>query len=193
MNLYYSSNSPYARKLRVLAIENHINLNLIEINLQEPTEDFKLLTPLAKVPILEVDGKVLFDSTVIFEYLDSISIKKLETKEKFFLKQQESFADGLCDCAVNILLEERRPIEKQMPIVIKKNEDKIINSLIKIDEYLGENEGNFNYDSIFFGVAINYLLLIRRDILKLRFRNIQAFLSAVNSRTSFSLTVPKGY
>lgn len=193
MNLYYSSNSPYARKLRVLAIENHINLNLIEIDLQQPSEHFKSLTPLAKVPILEVDDKVLFDSTVIFEYLDSISLKKFETKEKFLFKQLESFADGLCDCAVNILLEERRPIEKQMPMLIKKNEDKIINSLTKIDEYLDQYEGNFNYDSIFFGVAINYLLLIRKDILQLKFRNIQAFLDRINCRKSFSLTVPKGY
>lgn len=193
MNLYYSSNSPYARKLRVLAIENHINLNLIEIDLKQPSEHFKSLTPLAKVPILEVDDKVLFDSTVIFEYLDSISLKKFETKEKFLFKQLESFADGLCDCAVNILLEERRPIEKQMPMLIKKNEDKIINSLTKIDEYLDQYEGNFNYDSIFFGVAINYLLLIRKDILQLKFRNIQAFLDRINCRKSFSLTVPKGY
>ncbi|MEK9771456.1 MAG: glutathione S-transferase N-terminal domain-containing protein [Nitrosomonadales bacterium] len=193
MNLYYSSNSPYARKLRVLAIENHINLNLIEIDLKQPSEHFKSLTPLAKVPILEVDDKVLFDSTVIFEYLDSISLKKFETKEKFLFKQLESFADGLCDCAVNILLEERRPIEKQMPMLIKKNEDKIINSLTKIDEYLDQYEGNFNYDSIFFGVAINYLLLIRKDILQLKFRNIQAFLNRINCRKSFSLTAPKGY
>ena len=80
-----------------------------------------------------------------------------------------------------------------MPMLIKKNEDKIINSLTKIDEYLDQYEGNFNYDSIFFGVAINYLLLIRKDILQLKFRNIQAFLDRINCRKSFSLTVPKGY
>ena len=84
-------------------------------------------------------------------------------------------------------------MEKQMPIVIKKNEDKIINSLSKIDEYLGQYASNFNYDSIFFGVAINYLLLIRKNILKSGFRNIQGFLDKVNSRKSFSLTTPKGY
>jgi glutathione S-transferase len=77
MKLLYQTHSPYARKVLVAAHEVAL-ADKLEVVHQEtsPTrrnEDVISLNPLGKVPVLICDdGLVLFDSTVICEYLDSM-------------------------------------------------------------------------------------------------------------------------
>ena len=77
MKLLYQTHSPYARKVLVAAHEVGL-ADKLEVVHQEtsPTrrnEDVISLNPLGKVPVLICDdGLVLFDSTVICEYLDGM-------------------------------------------------------------------------------------------------------------------------
>ena len=80
-----------------------------------PDTDLPDSNPLGKVPALQLDdGTVLFDSRVICEYLDS-----LHDGAKLFpegagalavaLRLTAAIADGICDAAINRLLDTRRP------------------------------------------------------------------------------------
>ncbi len=43
------------------------------INLNEPPEWFRDISPLGKVPLLKVDGEVLFESAIINEFIDEVT------------------------------------------------------------------------------------------------------------------------
>ena len=78
MKLYWSPNSPYARKVVVVTKEMQIDhcVELIE-TLAIPTkanEVLSALNPLTRIPTLQLDtGEILFDSSLICEYLDEFS------------------------------------------------------------------------------------------------------------------------
>ncbi|WP_233840404.1 glutathione S-transferase family protein [Dyella sp. 2HG41-7] len=77
MKLLYQSHSPYARKVLVFAYETAL-VDRIEVIHQETSpvqrnEVVFALNPLGKVPVLVTDDQtVLFDSSVICEFLDGL-------------------------------------------------------------------------------------------------------------------------
>jgi glutathione S-transferase len=69
MKLYYTVNSPYARKVRVVLAERGIAHEAVTVNLDEAPAEFTRANPNLKVPCL-VDGKrELFESNLIVDYL----------------------------------------------------------------------------------------------------------------------------
>jgi glutathione S-transferase len=75
MKLYYSPGSPYARKVRVVAMETRLDRKMEMVNVAVspvvPNADVDKHNPIGKIPALSVKGMDLFDSPVICEYLDS--------------------------------------------------------------------------------------------------------------------------
>jgi glutathione S-transferase len=69
--LYLTLRSPFARKVRILLLEKGLPFELQMIELAARTPEFYALSPLGKVPVfVDEDGTVVFDSTVIAEYLE---------------------------------------------------------------------------------------------------------------------------
>lgn len=103
MKLYYTKRSPYARKVRVVALEKNISLDLIEEDLNSKSSDLILCNPLGKIPTLVLDGgRVLADSTIICEYLDTLNTTPQLIKEnvKEEIVHLDSLAKGMIDAAV---------------------------------------------------------------------------------------------
>jgi glutathione S-transferase len=78
MKLYWSPNSPYARKVVVVTKELRIDdrVKLIETSAMPTKENPELsaLNPVTRIPTLQLNtGEVLFDSSSICEYLDEFS------------------------------------------------------------------------------------------------------------------------
>lgn len=107
MQLVYSPASPFARKIRIAAIE----LGLIDrIELVAPikaipvTENEKYVrevSPLRKIPALILDsGQIIVDSYVIAEYLDELAGGKLipaSGPAKWQVKTDHSILQGMLD------------------------------------------------------------------------------------------------
>ena len=113
MKLLYTVNSPYARKVRIVASEKHIVLNLTEVVLAAPDCPVSQYNPLGKVPVLILDdGESLYDSRVIVEYLDNRTplahLIPQVSGAKTTVRRWEALADGVCDAAVAVMLEQRR-------------------------------------------------------------------------------------
>ncbi|MEQ1668319.1 MAG: glutathione S-transferase N-terminal domain-containing protein, partial [Sulfuriferula sp.] len=74
MKLIASLTSPYARKVRIVLAEKHIECELqidVPWDADSHVPDFN---PLGKIPVLLLDdGTALYDSRVIVEYLDHAS------------------------------------------------------------------------------------------------------------------------
>ncbi|MEA2831120.1 MAG: hypothetical protein QOF22_1868, partial [Bradyrhizobium sp.] len=78
MNLTYSAASPFARKVRIAAIElgliDQIEFVPTTVAPTQANEEYSKINPLKKLPVLILDnGEVIVDSYVIVEYLDELA------------------------------------------------------------------------------------------------------------------------
>src|SRR6201995_2844703 len=78
MKLTYSPASPYARKVRMAAIEpgliDKIEFVPTSVAPGQPNDEYSRINPLKKLPALILDnGDVIIDSYVIVEYLNELS------------------------------------------------------------------------------------------------------------------------
>lgn len=107
MKLLASATSPYARKLRVLALELGLALEAVET---APMDDGAVLlaaNPLGKVPVLLTDdGTAIFDSRVIAGYLLSLApgnaLLPAAGPAHWHGLTTEALADGILDAAINL-------------------------------------------------------------------------------------------
>src|SRR4051794_39941677 len=77
MRLYWSSRSPFVRKVMIVAHEHGLAERIerlpIVVSMMNTGRSLLPTNPLAKIPTLVLeDGGALYDSSVICEYLDSI-------------------------------------------------------------------------------------------------------------------------
>lgn len=115
MQLIYAKPSPYSRKARVTVLEKELADRVEEI-VVSPLEDPAALleaNPLGKVPALRLDdGRCLYDSWVICEYLDSLApTPRLipHGAARFDVLRRAALADGVLDAAVTARMELLRP------------------------------------------------------------------------------------
>ncbi|GAC1347080.1 MAG: glutathione S-transferase N-terminal domain-containing protein [Acetobacteraceae bacterium] len=106
MKLFYSSGSPFVRKVMACAIASGIEERITKVttNPWESPPELLQQNPLAKVPCLVTeDGVALFDSPVICEYLDSVGEAALVPQAgpaRWRALKQQAIADGIMDAAV---------------------------------------------------------------------------------------------
>jgi glutathione S-transferase len=73
IKLYDYPQCPFCRKVRIVLAEKDIKYERIFVDLRKKEQkqtDFLKLNPYGKVPVIEDDGVVIYESSVINEYLD---------------------------------------------------------------------------------------------------------------------------
>ncbi len=166
MKLVASLTSPFARKVRIVAAEKHIEYELVVDIPWEPDTQVPLYNPLGKVPVWVLeDGKTLFDSRVIVEYLDSISpvghIIPTDPRARIAVRRCEALADGICDAAALVFLERKRPPSQQSAEWIDRQLGKVEAGLAAMSADMGKNNwcqgDTFSLADIASGCALGYL------------------------------------
>jgi len=144
MKLIGSKTSPYVRKVRVLLAEKQRDYEFVEENVWSATTQVGRYNPLTKVPVLVLDGgETLFDSSVITEYVDTLSQPALlpgAGLERALARRSESLADGVCDAAVAIVLERKREALRQDPAVIERARAKVDAGIAAFESLLDGHE-----------------------------------------------------
>ncbi|MFC3533373.1 glutathione S-transferase [Vogesella facilis] len=201
MKLIASLTSPYARKVRIVLAEKKIDCPL---QLDIPWEAGSTVTdsnPLGKVPVLLMDdGSTLYDSRVIVEYLENSSpVSRLLPQDSKRLlietRRWEALADGICDAASSIVLEGRRPPDRQSPEWIERQQGKVDRGLAALSTMLGErhwcNGEAYSLADIATGCVLGYLDL-RFPQLDWRsaYPNLAALEEKLAARPSFAETLP---
>jgi glutathione S-transferase len=106
MKLTFSPGSPFARKVRIAAIElgliDKVELVPTTVAPTQPNDDYSKITPLKKLPVLILDnGDVILDSYVIVEYLDELAGggKLIPTSgpDRWRVKSDHSLLQGMLD------------------------------------------------------------------------------------------------
>jgi glutathione S-transferase len=205
MQLLYTVNSPYARKVRIVATEKHVDLVLKEVVLADPDCPVSQHNPLGKVPVLVMDdGEALYDSRVIVEFLDyRTPVSHLIPQDhtaKIKVRRWEALADGVCDAAVAVMLEQRRPSELQSQAHIEKQLGKVLAGLTQLDVDLLKKKWcvneTFSLADIALGCMLGYLDFRFKDIRwenqtwQEKFPNLAKHYSVLIKRPSFKQTMP---
>jgi glutathione S-transferase len=166
MRLYYSPTSPYARKVRVVAIETRLDkkIDLVNVTLTPiaPNSDVDKHNPVGKVPALSVKGMDLFDSPVICEYLDSQHkgrrLFPRKGRDRWMALRQQAMGDGLLDAALLARYEGvLRPEAKRWPDWTTGQMKKIDGVLDQLEAESKALKGKPTIGNITVGCALGYL------------------------------------
>lgn len=117
MLLRHSHTSPYVRKVSVLLHETgqHDQIKIETVDAWSEPASLTAENPLSMVPTLVLnDGRTLFDSPLICEYLDGCHVGKRmipPTGEMHWrVLRDQALADAMLDCAILIFMElNKRP------------------------------------------------------------------------------------
>jgi glutathione S-transferase len=115
--------------------------------------------------LLTDDGASIYDSSVIVEYLDTVSpVGRLipePGRQRIQVKRWEALADGLLDAATLVVLERRRPAKQQSQEWIDRHNGKVSEALRVLAQDLAERTWcageSYTLADIALGCALGYL------------------------------------
>jgi glutathione S-transferase len=200
MKLIASLTSPFARKVRIVLAEKHIECELqVEIPWNEGScvPDYN---PLGKIPVLVLDdGSALYDSRVIVEYLDHASpvhnLLPKEMRSRLVTKRWEALGDGICDAAAASYLEHKRVPAQQNPEWLLRQDQKVSRALAAASGELADHPwcvgDTYSLADIALGCALGYLDLRFPEIdWRTSYPNLALLAARLNERSAFVSTVP---
>lgn len=201
MKLLHAPTSPFARKVRIVAAEKKLEIELEFADPWKPNPDLARANPLGKVPALIMDdGTSLFDSRVIVEYLDGLSpVHRLvpdTSRDRIAVKRWEAIADGLCDAAILARLETVRPDQNESSAKqIARQREKVGACIDEMARELGEREfcvGHaLSLADIAAGCALGYLKFRYPDIAwETEHPGLARLYKKLSARPSFKATDP---
>lgn len=118
MILRSSDPSPFGRKVKIVAkmlgVYDQLSVELSNTN--DPADSLRTQNPLGKIPILILDdGRKIFDSRVICEYLDAqadgVTLHPTESDARWDALTLQALGDGIVDASILQVYETRMRTE----------------------------------------------------------------------------------
>lgn len=201
MKLVIAKPSPYARKARVALIEKRIPFETVIDAPWNPGTEAPSFNPLGKIPVLVLDdGRVVHDSKVIVEYLETLEqpprLIPTDPLLRVAHKQIEATADGMCDAVVLIVLERARALGLQSTDWIARQLGKVKAGTKALADDLGGRQwfvgAELGLADIAVGCMLGYLdLRLPEFDWRSRYPNLVAFAERIFARPSFAATIPE--
>ena len=198
MKLLYSPTSPYARKVRICARELGVALEEVVMG-ANPTQaaDPALATanPLAKIPTLVLeDGRAIYDSRVIAEYLDSLTDRTLAPRSgdaRWTALVEQAACDGVLDAALLSRYEvAMRPEAMRWPEWLAGQAGKIERTLDLL-ETSARDAASPGLGDICVACALGYLdLRFPQNAWRATRPKLAVFFAAISERPSLQSTLP---
>jgi glutathione S-transferase len=147
--LYGGPHSPFVRKVLVTAVESGViqDMKLMRVNppltMATPNPAFMRINPLGKVPTLVLpDGRTLFDSDVICDYLDATfgggRLYPPEGPARWRALRWNALGDGAMDALILWRFERNKAPEIQWANVLSSFEAKLQSILTAIESEMAE-------------------------------------------------------
>ncbi|MDC1407343.1 glutathione S-transferase family protein [Candidatus Puniceispirillum sp.] len=136
MQLRSSPSSPFGRKVKmatyILGFDDQVRPVLTDT--LDPNDRICDVNPLGKIPALEDDGNIYYDSRVILEYLDAKAgggkIIPASGPTRYEALTRAALMDGILDAAILVIYERRmRPEDKYVESVVERQRGKIVRGL----------------------------------------------------------------
>ncbi len=120
MKLFYAKTSPYARVVLVMAMEKGLT-GRVDVEIVDPWSNPPALlaaSPLGRVPALVTDdGESMAESPMIAQYLDAVddAVRLVpDGPARWPVLRLAALAHGAVDAAFSVVMERRRPADRQV-------------------------------------------------------------------------------
>jgi glutathione S-transferase len=201
VQLYYSVNSPYARKARIIIHELGLKPRVEDVIVSLPADDrFRAINPLGKIPALVLDdGSAIYDSPVICEYLDELGNGPFVPRPRLLREAQgrwraltlQALGDGLADAVVRRNQERRLSEATRSQEVLERQTRAIEGSFATLDRLATKFPADPTIGEIAVACAIGYLdLRVPEDGWRGRYPRLAAWLERFSERPSVRATKP---
>jgi glutathione S-transferase len=194
MKLYDYRDCPYCQKVRVVLAEKELSYETVLVDLhkqEQKTPEFLRLNPFGKVPVLEDEELVVYDSTIINEYLeDEYPLPPLmpdDSAGRARVRLLEDYSDTSFLPRTSLVLTElARPEAERDAERLQRYQAEIGRGLAWLDSSLEGRDflvGEFSIADIAFvpGVLILKQLGVELDP---RWRNLVAWIARLRERPS---------
>jgi glutathione S-transferase len=157
IKLYDFPQSPYCQKVRLVLAEKDLSYEKVFVDLTkggQKTPEFLRLNPYGKVPVLMDDDEVIYDSTVINEYLEDEyphpPLMPTQSGERARVRMFEDFADNSFTAQGGLLAAElRKPAEQ----VDQERVQRYRADLVRVLEFLERHLDGKDYVAHTFSLA----------------------------------------
>ena len=166
MKGFSSPNSPFSRKVRVVAIETGQadSIEWTVVQLGGPIPALEATNPMGQVPVVVTEeGGALYDSAVICEYLDARhdgpKLFPANGAARWEVLRLQALGDGLGAASAALAGERRRPEERRFQPFSDNQSAKISRALARLEHDLAALEGALTIAPIAASCAIGYMEL----------------------------------
>ncbi len=196
IKVYHFPKSTNSRKVRIVLIEKGLEFERLNVDLakkEQKNPDYLKIHPFGQVPALDDEGFIVYDSTIINEYLnDEYPYPPLlpsDSEGRARARLMEDFRDGNFNPHfVEIIHEIRKPKAERDVKLIDHSKAEIMKCFDRIEREL---EGREYLAGIFSLADIAYMpnidLLERFEIpVDSKYKNMRAWIERLKSRPSFT-------
>ena len=198
MKLYHFPPSTNSLKVRIALLEKGLEFESVVIDLtkkEQKDPEYLKIHPFGQVPALDDEGVIVYDSTVINEYLEDEyphpPLLPTDSEQRARARLMEDYRDNrLNPHFVTLIHEYRKPEEERDAALIQEAHATIGAAFAVVERQLQGRE----YLAGSFGLAdIAYMpdiaLLERFDVpLDPDFKNVAAWIQRLRTRSSYSAT-----
>lgn len=194
LKLYDFPESPYCQKTRIVLAEKDLSYDLVPVDLkagEQKRPEFLKLNPFGKVPVLIDDEMIVYDSTIINEYLEDEyphpPLLPSDSSARARVRTFEDYADNAFIPVTGIILNELRKPEGE------RDADKLANArqqvqrmLAVIDGSLAGRQwlaGNFSLADVAFAPRVVILPALGVE-LDPQWKNVASWIQRLNQRAS---------
>jgi glutathione S-transferase len=201
MKLWYNPASPFARKVRIVALETGLADRIGEVSiLVSPVKRHPELArenPLVKIPALTTDSGTLYDSAVICEYLDSLHqgarLFPAQGPERWQSLRLQALGDGILEAAVLMRYEQAvRPQPLQWSDWIAGQLGKVRSGLDALAQECAEWKDRFGIGQLTAACVLGYLdFRFPEEPWRKAHPALERWYAQVSQRPSMKATVPQ--
>jgi glutathione S-transferase len=196
IKLYHFPLSTNSRKVRIVLIEKGLEFEPILIDLtkkEQRNPDYLKIHPFGQVPALDDEGFIVYDSTIINEYLDDEypypPLLPKDSEGRALARLMEDFRDNYFNPPfAEIFREVRKPEGERDMKAIDHAKAKITQSFDRIEDKLQRREylaGSFSLGDIAY--MPNFDLLERFNIpVNGKYKNMLAWMERLKLRPSYA-------
>ena len=194
MKLYNYPDCPYCQKVRVVLAEKDLSYDVAPVDLrknEQKTAEFLRLNPYGKVPVLEDEEMVIYESTIINEYLEdeypSPSLMPEDSAGRARVRMLEDYGDNIFLPQTNLILAElARPESERDADKLARYKAGIVRSLEWLNSSLEGREylvNDFSMADVAFVPGVLILANMGIDVSP-GWKNLSAWLGRLRQRSS---------
>lgn len=164
MKLYGSQTSPYVRRIRLLLAETEFDFINLNIFGGADRETLASINPALRIPMLDDDGQIIFDSGVIYRYL---AAKLALTPLSWYQENQLTVINAVSDSLVMLLQCNRSGMDtSEDKLFFNLQRERVATSLYVLEQQAANGEfARWNYVAMALYSLIDWTLF--RELLEL--------------------------